>query len=48
MEICQHEWSWLPLEVILEGYLDMLKEGKVRVVLVTKHQDWDYEGLALA
>ncbi|KAL4860306.1 hypothetical protein BDV12DRAFT_205257 [Aspergillus spectabilis] len=44
VEICQHEWSWLPLEVILEGYLDMLKEEKVRIVPVTECQDWDYEG----
>ncbi|KAL3482966.1 hypothetical protein BJX62DRAFT_245351 [Aspergillus germanicus] len=47
VEICQHEWSWLPLEVILEGYLDMLKEGKVRIVPVTERQDWDYEGPTL-
>ncbi|KAL2856128.1 hypothetical protein BJX68DRAFT_203099 [Aspergillus pseudodeflectus] len=47
VEICQHRWSWLPLEVILEGYLDMLNEGKVRIVPVTERQDWDYEGPTL-
>ena len=27
-----HEWSWMPLEVILDSYLQMVDEGKVEAV----------------
>ncbi|KAL4866796.1 hypothetical protein BDV12DRAFT_198889 [Aspergillus spectabilis] len=30
--ICQHEWGWMPLEVILDAYLQMADEGKVSIM----------------
>ncbi|KAL4733867.1 hypothetical protein BDV11DRAFT_213369 [Aspergillus similis] len=30
--VTSHEWSWMPLEVILDSYLQMVDEGKVEAV----------------
>ncbi|OJJ05224.1 hypothetical protein ASPVEDRAFT_44747 [Aspergillus versicolor CBS 583.65] len=30
--ITRHEWSWMPLEVILDSYLQMIDEGKAQAV----------------
>jgi hypothetical protein len=30
--VTSHEWSWMPLEVILDSYLQMIDEGKVQTV----------------
>ncbi|KAL4879022.1 hypothetical protein BJY04DRAFT_220618 [Aspergillus karnatakaensis] len=34
-DICLHAYNWLPLETILEGYLDMIDHGKVAPVSVS-------------
>ncbi|RDW67219.1 uncharacterized protein DSM5745_09085 [Aspergillus mulundensis] len=33
--ITSHEWSWMPLEVILDSYLQMIDEGKVTAIPAT-------------
>ncbi|KAL2827145.1 hypothetical protein BDW59DRAFT_160432 [Aspergillus cavernicola] len=35
VDICKHDWSWLPLEDILEGYVKMIDKGKVTLVRIT-------------
>ncbi|KAL2860035.1 hypothetical protein BJX68DRAFT_224198 [Aspergillus pseudodeflectus] len=37
-DTCLHEWAWMPLEVILDSYLQMADEGKVSIV-----RDFSYE-----
>ncbi|KAL2827351.1 hypothetical protein BDW59DRAFT_179138 [Aspergillus cavernicola] len=32
MLITRHEWGWMPLEVILDSYLQMIDEGKAQTV----------------
>ncbi|KAL4885694.1 hypothetical protein BJY04DRAFT_214483 [Aspergillus karnatakaensis] len=44
VDICYHHWSWLPLEDILQGYLEMLDEGKVTIIPITQSDDGDIGG----
>jgi hypothetical protein len=37
-DTCLHEWGWMPLEAILNSYLEMVDEGKVSIV-----RDFSYE-----
>ncbi|KAL4801182.1 hypothetical protein BDV18DRAFT_167636 [Aspergillus unguis] len=42
-EVARHEWGWMPLEVILDSYLQMIDEGKMEAV-----PNWKAEELGLS
>ncbi|KAL3469678.1 hypothetical protein BJX99DRAFT_251800 [Aspergillus californicus] len=39
MAVCTHEWGWLPLEVILDAYLQMHDEGKAEALPPSRLKD---------
>lgn len=40
MSVCTHEWGWLPLEVILDAYLQMHDEGKAEALPPSRLKDF--------